>query len=75
MDKRDGGKFNTDEHKRCYYVWPNTFQKKVMKFLLTAFNKPVKLRDWLLISIRVNKTIVKEWFKQQNEFTTEFEAP
>ena len=46
-----------------------------MKFLLTAFNKSVKLRDWLLISIRVNKTIVKEWFKQQNEFTTEFEAP
>lgn len=46
-----------------------------MKFLLTALNKPVKLRDWLLISIRVNKTIVKEWFKQQNEFTTEFEAP
>lgn len=46
-----------------------------MKFLLTAFNKPVKLRDWLLISMRVNKTIVNEWFKQQNEFTTEFEAP
>lgn len=28
-------------------------------------------RDWLLISRQVIKTIVTEWFQQENEFTRE----
>ena len=30
--------------------------------------------NWMLISIQELKTILKEWFQKQNEFTTEFES-
>ena len=38
-DKLNRRKFNWEEHKICYHLWQNTFQKKDMKFLLIELHE------------------------------------